>query len=447
MSALAFAAYALAAAALVFARLSPEAAATLRNIQPLLVTFGLVNGVVALAINPWRADRLPEQFPTIVQDALVIGLFAVAAFFILQDRVFATAAAATVVVGFALQDTLGNLFAGLAIQIEKPFRVGHWVTIAGRDGIVREITWRATKISTKAGNLVIVPNNMLSRDLIINYSEPSPETRIEIDVGASYDTPPNEVKATILAAIADEPLLAPGRPPEVLIADFGASAIVYRVRVWTTQFARDTWLADSVRSRIYYAFRRRSITIPYPIQVEIQRPERPAPPRDLAPALSALAAVDIFAPLTDVQRVEMARAARPCVYAAGENVVREGEPGASMFIVVAGELVVKVSGAEGEVARLGAGAFFGEMSLLTGAPRSATVTSVTDCDLLEIAADDIRRLVFTDPSIVEQVATAVTTRQAALDRHRAVAGSPTSGEQAQSLVTRVWKFFRPSEKR
>ena len=83
------------------------------------------------------------------------------------------------ILGLALQDTLGNLFAGLAIQIEKPFRVGHWVTIGGKDGLVSEITWRATKIRTKAGNFVIVPNSALARDTITNYSEPTLETRID----------------------------------------------------------------------------------------------------------------------------------------------------------------------------------------------------------------------------------------------------------------------------
>src|SRR5205814_4761915 len=151
-------------------------------------------------------------------------LFAIAATLILQEKVLATTAVGAVVVGFALQDTLGNLIAGLAIQVEKPFRVGQWVSIAGKDGLVGEITWRATKIRTKAGNFVVVPNSVLAKDTITNYSEPTQHTRVDVEIGASYDTPPNEVKATILAAIRDEPLIARDRQPEVLVSDFGASA-------------------------------------------------------------------------------------------------------------------------------------------------------------------------------------------------------------------------------
>ena len=110
--------------------------------------------------------------------------------------------------------------------------------------MVSEITWRATKIRTKAGNFVIVPNSVLSRDTITNYSEPTLDTRVEVEVGASYDTPPNEVKAAIRQALVGEPLIAPEPKPEILLVDFAASAITYRIRVWTTDFAADERMRD-----------------------------------------------------------------------------------------------------------------------------------------------------------------------------------------------------------
>ncbi len=138
-------------------KLPPEIAAQIRSGYPLLLAFGASNAIVALVINPWRHDRIPDRFPNIVQDAIVIGLFAVAATIFLPEKIAATTAVGAVVIGFALQDTLGNLFSGLAIQVEKPFHVGQWVTIGGKDGKVAEITWRATKIRTKTGNFVVVP--------------------------------------------------------------------------------------------------------------------------------------------------------------------------------------------------------------------------------------------------------------------------------------------------
>jgi small-conductance mechanosensitive channel/CRP-like cAMP-binding protein len=439
-SSLLFAAYAIAAALAVYGPLPPAAALQIRTFNPLLLAFGLATLVVVATINPWREDRLPDRFPTIVQDAMVIALFAIVATLFLQEKVLATTAAGAVVIGFALQDTLGNLFSGLAIQIEKPFRVGHWVTIAGTDGLVSEVTWRATKIRTKAGNFVVVPNSVVAKDTITNYSEPTLATRLEVEVGAGYETPPNDVKAVIARALRDEPLLVASRPPEILVTDFAASAVTYRVRVWTNDFAADTRVGDRVRSHIYYAFRRSGINIPYPTQVYIDQKPRVEEESTRAQWLDG---VEIFGSLTEAQRLELATASRPLLFDAGQAIVREGEPGASMFVLKRGEAMVTLARTEGAVARHHAGAFFGEMSLLTGDARSATVTAVTDCELIEIGVDAFRSVVLADASLVEKVTTAVATRRLELEQHRSnKTVAETTVEPPQTLVARVRHFLR-----
>src|SRR5262245_39156636 len=296
ISALLFAAYAMAAALVASGRLSPGVATQVQTTSPLLLAFGLANAIVVLAINPWRIDRIPERFPNIVQDTIVIALVGAAAMLFLPDKVVATTAVGAVVIGFALQDTLGNLFAGLAIQIEKPFRVGHWVTIGGKDGLVSDITWRATKIRTKTGNVVVVPNSVLSRDTITNYSEPTRETQLEVQLRAGYDVPPNDVKAAVAKALEGEPMILAEPPVEVLVAEFAESWIAYRVRVWTTDFAGDDRVRDRVRSHVYYAFRRAGIAFPYPVQMQ----ESPRDPSVPAPSSeTALDDVEILASLTD----------------------------------------------------------------------------------------------------------------------------------------------------
>jgi small-conductance mechanosensitive channel/CRP-like cAMP-binding protein len=441
-SAVLFGTYAAAAVLSHYGPLPPEAAQQIHWFNPLLLSLGLATLIVVLTLNPWREDRLPDRFPTIVQDAIVIALFALVATLFMQDRMLATTAAGAVVIGFALQDTLGNLFSGLAIQIEKPFRVGHWVTIAGTDGLVSEVTWRATKIRTKAGNFVVVPNSVVAKETITNYSEPTQDTRLEVEVGASYDTPPNEVKAVIARSLRDEPLLAASREPEILIVDFAASAVTYRVRVWTTDFANDMRVRDRVRSHIYYAFRRHQITIPYPIQVQIEQP-----PAALAmnggAGMALIDGVDVLSSLTGEQRAQLIAASRTMVYEAGQVIVREGDPGASMFVVRSGEAAVTVAGAEGELARHREGGFFGEMSLLTGDPRSASITAVTDCELIEIGAEAFRRVVMADAAVVEKVSAAVTARRAELDRHRVVKAAGSAPlEPPHTLAARVRRFLR-----
>lgn len=442
VSALLFAAYAAASAFVAYGRLPASVVGQLHTAIPLLLTFGVANAIVVLVVNPWRVDRIPEHFPNIVQDTIVIGLFGLAAMLFLPDKVVATTAVGAVVIGFALQDTLGNLFAGLAIQIEKPFRVGQWVTIGGKDGLVSEITWRATKIRTKAGNFVVVPNSVLSRDTITNYSEPTRETRLEVMVSAGYDAPPNQVKEAILTALRGEPSILPNPPAEVLLSDFADSAVSYRVRVWTTDFAADERVRDRVRSRVYYAFHRHGIAFPYPVRVNIES-KRHLEPTEERGRSNTLDGVEILAALTPTQRAQLASMSKLLLYGAGEVIAHEGDAGASMFVLRRGEAVVTVAGAEGELARLHHGAFFGEMSLLTGDRRSATVSALTDCELLEIGVDAFRRVVMTDAVSVERVAAAVSNRRAELERHRAARAPITPEvETPHTFLVRVRRFLR-----
>ena len=229
----------------------------------------------------------------------------------------------------------------------------------------------------------------------------------------------------------------------MLIVDFAASAITYRIRVWITDFAADDGVRDRVRSGVYYAFRRRGIEIPYPIQIHIDRGAA-TESGSVAAAERALRAVEIFAALSDEQHAEIARVARPQLYAAGEAIVREGESGSSMFVLTRGEVVVTVGAPGHEVARHGPGSFFGEMSLLTGAPRTATVTAVPDCEMLEITAEAFRRVVLANPAAVEQVGAAVATRALQLTRVPAGSSANNVAEPPATFIDRMWRFLHLS---
>jgi len=197
---------------------------------------------------------------------------------------------------------------------------------------------------------------------------------------------------------------------------------------------------DRVRSHIYYAFRRHGIEIPYPTQVQIDHSPAARDDRDRARALDG---VEIFASLTEEQRAELAVASRPLLFAAGQAIVREQESGSTMFVLKRGEAAVTLAQTEGELARLREGAFFGEMSLLTGDARSATVTAITDCELIEIGADAFRSVVVADASLVDQVSAAVAKRRAELEQHRSSRSvDQTPVEAPQTLVARMRRFLR-----
>ena len=412
------------------------------GIDTLLQALAAINLLVISTINPLRTDRVPEHFPAIVQDAIIVVLFGFVSVIVLREKVFALSAVGAVVIGFALQDTLGNAFAGMAIQIEKPYRLGHWIRIGEFEGCVEEITWRATKLRTKSSTFVVVPNNVMSKEAILNYSEPVLPTRVFVEIGATYDKPPNDVKAAILEAIRNAPLALADPAPDVLLMGFDASSITYRGRFWVEDYARDDIARDQVRTNIYYTFRRRGIEIPYPIQVEYQREERQPRGDDRVDRFAdALRFVTIFAALPESGRRELAACGEERVYAAGEVIVRQHEPGDSMFVICKGRLRVTLESSATELAQLEAGGFFGEMSMLTGDSRSATVTASTDCVLMELTVDAFRRFVLDQPAVLAQITSAVEQRRRELAAARANASAVVVQAQV-SLFDRVRAFLK-----
>jgi small-conductance mechanosensitive channel/CRP-like cAMP-binding protein len=424
-------------------RFSATTAGQLGAFEKLALAAALINALVISFVNPLRADRVPDRFPVILQDAMVIGLVLLTSTFI-SNELITTSAVSAVVIGFALQDTLGNAFAGLAIQSEKPFHVGHWVRVGEFEGRVAEVTWRATKLRTKSGNFVIVPNNVVSKEAIINYSEPAAPTRLEVEVGASYLVAPNQVKAAILEAVRHCSRVLEAPAPDVVLISFDASAINYKARFWVEDYERDEAARDQVRTAIYYAFQRHNIDIPWPIQVQYER-DLPGDDSDarLAQEEQLLSGVDLFATLTPALRHEVAMSAPMIVFGAGEAIVRQGEAGQSMFIVARGTVSVVLEPGRQEVARIETGGYFGEMSLLTGDPRSATVLAVDDVTTVEISADLFRRLAAVHPQAIEQIAIAAMTRRADLERIKTTTAGAVAVE-TNTLLARMKRFLRLS---
>ena len=406
------------------------------------IVLAIVNAVVTLLANPWRQDRPSDRFPAIVQDFTVIVLFGIIGTVLLREQLLTTSAIGAVVIGFALQDTLGNLFAGLAIQIEKPFRVGQWVQFGDREGQVQEITWRATKLRTKAGQFLIVPNSVIGKEPVLNHSEPTIPTRIDVEVGASYGVPPNEVKRVMHEAMANCTLVMRAPEAQVVIKDFGDSAVIYLAQFWIEDYALDRAARDQVRSSIWYAFRRHNIEIPWPIQIQYERDEEPIrTARHVAAAAEHLGAVDLFKTLSAEARSALSSASREHLFAGGEAIVRQGAEGDSMFVILSGQARVVLEPAGQEVAVIPAGGFFGEMSMLTGDKRTATVKAIGDTAVLEISAKDFRELAATNAALLDHVSTIIATRRTGLDDARAAAATAVVPEAKENFLARMRRFL------
>ena len=421
-------------------RFSAETQSELTAFDKLALAAAFINAAVFLLINPLRVDRVPERFPIILQDFIVLALILLSSTF-LSQQLLTTSAVSAVVLGFALQDTLGNAFAGLAIQSEKPFHVGQWIKVGEHEGRVAEVTWRATKLRTKNGNFAILPNNIIAKEVITNFSEPAAPTRIIVDVGASYLSAPNQVKSVIMEAMRHSPYTLTAPAPDVLTWSFDASAITYRACFWIDDYEHDERARDEVRRAIYYGFQRHAIEIPFPIQVQYVKEWREP---DLSGKIEEeerlLASVDLFASLTAELRHEIAAASPTIVYGSGETIVRQGEDAQSMFVIMSGSVTVVLEPSRHEVAKIQAGGYFGEMSLLTGEPRSATVLAVGDVVVVEISADLFRRIGAIHPDAIEKIGAAAMVRRAGLEKIK-TATSVTVAVETANLLTRMKRFL------
>ncbi|HSC27107.1 MAG TPA: cyclic nucleotide-binding domain-containing protein, partial [Vicinamibacterales bacterium] len=307
------------------------------------------------------------------------------------------------------------------------------------------VTWRATKLRTKTGNFVVVPNNKIAQEAITNFTEPAVPTRLEVEVGASYLSTPGDVKAAILEAIGQVPRALEDPVPDVLLMSFDDSAIRYRGRFWVDDFEFDDEARDEVRTAIYYSFSRHGIEIPWPIEVGYERewPEPDAVTKQRERE-RVVAGVDLFSRLDDSQRGEIAAATSMRMFGDGEAIIRQGASGQSMFVVCSGRVAVLLEPGRREVATIERGGYFGEMSLLTGDPRSATVVARGDAIVMELDAEVFRRLGAADPEAVEQIALAAVARRGELTQIREAAVSAAVAEAPATFLSRMRKFLRIS---
>jgi CRP-like cAMP-binding protein len=227
-----------------------------------------------------------------------------------------------------------------------------------------------------------------------------------------------------------------------MLHSFDGSAITYRVRFWVADYEFDDEARDEVRTAIFYAFARRGIEIPWPIEVGYERewPEPDAATKQ-AQREQVLAGVDLFSRLSADQRRDVAAASAIRMFGNGEAIVRQNARGHSMFIVCSGRAAVVLEPEGREVAVIEKGGYFGEMSLLTGDPRSASVIARGDTSVLELDADVFRALGAADPHAVEQIGLAAVARRAQLTQIRDAAQNAAVVDAPATFLGRMKKFL------
>jgi len=430
------------------------------GLEAIAVFLGVTIGLKLLDVLLF--DRVPRwrkrpQVPLVLRDIGRLVLAAVAMVLIVRNffpgvnlNVLAVSSLVVgYIVGNATQDTLGNLFAGLALNAERPFQIGDWVTAGGHTGKVVDTTWRATRLCTKADDYIVIPNSSIGRESIVNFSRPTGRHGCYLSIGVSYDTPPTKAREVILAVLRGAPDVCPDPPPSAFLVNYGNFSIDFKIKFFIEDFARIDPIQSSVMERLWYAFRREGISIPYPVQEErFWDAAAEAQTRSAADAQSirdSLSRVDLFHFLSPEELTRLAAGVKLKLYARGENLCQQGEAGESFYVLREGRVGVFLNEAPDQsvrAAQLEPGAFFGEMSLLTGEPRSGTVTAETDVAVLEVSKQDFAGLLQANTGLAGKLAAALETRLAARSTLlKSQAGGVAAAQTRTALAARIRHFF------
>ena len=411
-----------------------------------------------------RRAEIPTFFRDLVRGLVYIGLFLGFMGLVLKrdlNSLLVGSAVITVSIGFALQETLGNFFAGLALRLSRPYALGDDVSVGQVSGRVDKIDWRQTSILTFSGDHVNLPNSLVAKEGITNYSSPTVLHARDLRVGLHYRHPPNQVMDVIKKVLSELDTVRKTPVPEVHLLDFQDHQVLYRIRMWIEDYPQRWNIETSVRVGLWYAFRREGLEIPFPTRTIVNAPSAQeyvyGNETIRADVLPFLSSVDFLEALGPEVLGTLARRAKFQLFAAGEKICRQGDSGDSFYIIRSGSIGVEVRGSDGEVFlrnEMSPGNYFGEMALLTGEPRSATVYAVSDAELLTVDKEGLRDVIVANREVEEIISKVLARRQLRTEKAREEAeGARVSREASDSgagrrleqlseqLLRRIQAFF------
>jgi small-conductance mechanosensitive channel len=411
-------------------------------------------------------DAVRLKPPRIMRDLLLAFTYIIIALSLLSHSgvdltgIVATSAVITAVIGFSLQDTLGNIMGGMALQMERTIGVGDWVRIDTHEGRVKEIRWRQTSIETRDWDTIVIPNSVLMKgqvNILGRRAGEARQHRMWVYFNVDFRFAPPDVIDTVEAALRAEPIpnVARAPAPNCILLDFKESYGNYAVRYWLTDMAEDAPTSSVVRQRIYFALLRASIPLSIPAQslfiTEDDESRRERKHREEVEArVEALKGVELFHSLTDAERRELAEQLIAAPFVRGEAMTRQGAQAHWLYVMMSGEAEVRVA-AEGsrlseKVATLHAGNFFGEMGLMTGEPRSATVIATTEVECYRLDKEAFHDILRRRPEIAEDISHILARRRVELDGIREGLNEEAMRQRMQhtqhDVLDRIRNFFK-----
>lgn len=380
--------------------------------------------------------RLKFTPPRITEDIVVIiaylgwGLVRLRYAGLDLGSILATSAMITAVVAFAMQDTLGNILGGLALQLDNSVGVGDWIKIDDISGKVVDIRWRSTLVETRNWETVVIPNSQLMKNkfMVLGRRTDQPvQWRRWVWFNVGLDISPTRVisvvEDSILQTVIDNVARQPA--PNCILMDMDNKGYArYALRYWLIDMAADDPTDAAMRWHVMTALQRAGIRLALEersihITKENEKYEEIVHQREVTLRIKTLRKVELFAQMTEAELRSLAERLRYSPFARGNVIARQGDVNSHwLYIIINGEAEVYVdlpNGKRRTVRTLGRGNFFGEMGLMTGAPRSASVVAKSDVECYRIDKEVVEEILHARPVIADEISHILVTRRAELE--------------------------------
>ncbi len=382
----------------------------------------LMNGLLfgSARVGTWQANT-PKLFRDLIRFFLILVGTAIVLSVVWNadlGGLITALGVSSIVIGLALQDTLGNLFSGIALLFERPFGIGDWLEFDGNIGKVVEINWRSVHLLTRNLELLIIPNAILAKEILRNYRRPQ-KTHIEpIDIGFSYDDPPNKVKQ-VLKEVALKTKGVQDKPePIIQTINYNDSSIDYRVKLFVADYNRVPQIRDEFITRIWYAANRNNLNIPFPIRtVYHEPPAKFKQDEKIIQFVEYLQTFPSFVYLDEQDLEKLAHNATLKHFGIGEIAIDHETIQRHLYLIIAGEALISVvnnQGRSSKIANLTRGEFFGEMALITSKVGSMSVSAVADLEVLMIRVETIQDILDRVPRLSREIGEIIETRRRAI---------------------------------
>lgn len=392
---------------------------------------GFVNDIVfGMGRERSIGERVPKLFRDLAQ-ALLVAIGAMVIYSKVWGMEIQGALTAlglgSIVIGLALQEPLGNIISGLMLLLERPLNVGDWVNVDGVIGKVREINWRSVHIETPTREVRVVPNVSLYKGAFSNLSRPSPERTEIVEMGFSYDDPPNKVKELLLEVLRSTPGVKSDPEPLVRTVNYADFSIIYRM-IFTVE-TQETLGAtrDNVMTRLWYVARREGLTIPFPIQMEYRPGENPGKPeKTTSQWLNEQPRFKASLQPAELAHLDLRE------YTSGEIMHSTTKPFEGGALILRGQVSLLAQSNEGQevvVSRLSAGECFGDNLTAGSSTDGISLKADTDVTLLWLPAAQMDQLLSRSASLSSEVGDAIELRRLAVQavkRHRKSQSLPAS---------------------